>query len=262
MFRTRKQVVAILMNLKKKGLLREISSAVAKSTPSLSSLRSIELGLDPIPLKISKSASRWSSIFNTRELTTVLQDIPPQDRIRLNIKGIYVLDGAEMGRTVREHMFMSTSSHMRASVELKYKDAGASVFGAHIRGRIFLNAEEISKAGEEMKNIIPDIRADQTQRAVHNRLTNTLLHEAGHNLDSPKASPGKWKGQTAISDNEDFIRAVIGHPGARITDSDRADARERFAQIYVHWTSERGLFELMEKTSEPYRAFRKLMEES
>ena len=246
----RKQIIAII--LKKKGLLRE--------APSFLPLHSIQLGLEPISLKMSKSASRWGSIFNTRELTNVLQNIPPQDRIRQNIKGIYVLDGAEMGRTVREHMQMATPSHLRVSVADRYKDAGSTVYGAHIRGRIFLNAEEISKAGDKMKTTLPDIKPDQVRNIVHTRLRHTLLHEAGHNLDSPSASPGNWKLKSRLSDDADFTRAVIGRPEARITDSDRADAVERFAQLYVHWTSERGLFELMEKTSEPYRAFRRLME--
>lgn len=256
--RTRKQTIAILLKLKEKGLLREVAGHLSKVSGEFALSARLDIGTGPIPLKVSKAVHRkWGDKFSAQRINDILQDIPVPDRPKLGLRGIYVLDDAGMGRVVRKHMLSSVPPSRRADVLRDYSDVESNVLGAHIRGRIFLNAGAIT---EDLPPGADPL--SQKARLFDRELRKTLLHEVGHNIDNWRASPGYWRKQGSyLSGDEGFLRAVTGkRPSLPITEQDRSYAMERFAGLYEQWAMEsRKFFETLEGYHSEYRAFGRLM---
>lgn len=254
--RTRKQTIAILLKLKEKGLLREISGRLSKASGEFALSTRLDIGIRPISFKVSRAtAERWGGRFSAGTINDILQDIPPQDRIALNLRGIYALDAPAFGRSLRKHAAMA---RRRDAAVREYAEVESTALAAHVRGRIFLNADLLS---ETPAGIPESFR----ERYFQTQLRKTLIHEVGHNLDRSKGSPGNWRAASPDeyrSSTEHFVRAAAGKTrGEPITETDRGNAMEWFAHLYSEWITESAQwFKTLEKYQPHYRAFRRLME--
>lgn len=238
---SRKQMIAIILNLKKRGLWRGAvgaSTALGKKvraavvTPKLGGpIRtkiSLAKGTKPIPYRMSTRASKLElshEVYNPQAVRSYIQAMPVSHRKKLKIKGVYVLDSFEfqgiMGGIFRrsdtpEHIRRASLSWRKMVKMFRTEGVDApQIMGLHHKGRVFLNVQGLERHMSAQKKMMGEYAPPTGAQAK-----NIMIHELAHNLDAPASAYGTRWGQVVktkkrlrqqtISLNDEYARSMTG----------------------------------------------------
>lgn len=238
---SRRQMIAIILNLKKRGLWRETvgaSTALGKKaraaivTPKLrgpiKTKISLVEGAKPVSYRMSTRASKLElshEVYSPQMIRSYIQAMPASHRKSLKIKGIYVLDNFEFkGIMGGIHRRGDTSEQIRKAAQMYRKAVymhrgmgldAPQIMGLHHKGRVFLNSRGLERYMSAQKKMMGEYTPPTGAQAK-----NVVIHELAHNLDNPAQAYGtKWgqitkmkkkPRQQTISLNDEYARAMTG----------------------------------------------------
>lgn len=253
--RTPKQMAAIVMALKKKGLWRRLFGGGAQASLSVGRLSRAKIALagKQIPLATSPKVAKalWGKHFSSSALRSYLGKVPRKHVQESSLKGIYALDNFEfnrvMGGILRRTHTPEEISQFRKAVKAPVFDILSPggpkprVLGVQQHGRIFLNAEAITDQADSMKKLNPQFKLTMQSQVRKSIARHVVLHEFGHHVDNPAMRfTAAAKGEAAIaavktkstSGESLFFKTLTGKPIERASVEDRVYAIEQFADLY------------------------------
>ena len=267
---SRKQMVAIIMKLKSKGLLGRLLGKGTQAIPSVGHLSRTQLkfGNKRIPLALSPKVAKasWGKHFSGSAIRSYLGKALPKHVQESTLKGIYALDNHEFNRMMGGVLRRTHTPEEITGFRVALKTPDMDIFnlfapaqknrimGIQQNGRIFLNAEAITQQADALKVVSPQYRLNtqnQVRKAIVRHVT---LHEFGHHVDNPGIRfMAASKGEAAIaaiktkstSPDNKFFEAVTGSSDvAHASMEERIYAIEAFPDLYSTYAQHPFLLKL------------------
>lgn len=281
MIRSRNQMVAIIMKLKEKGILRRMfSSKVEDVIPDIGRFARTKISLagKHIPFVMSRkvlNASWGREYFSASVIRSYLKRIPRDHVQASSLKGVYALDthsfNRMLGGVMRRRMAPDEISALRSQIrnpfgipdELMKNIPPTRIVGLHHRGRIFLNAEQIIKQSDIQKKTFPQYKFIPKSGVRRVTTQHVVLHEFGHHFDNPvqgltPASKVALVKTKSTSAENPFFREVTGLDIEKASAATRVGAVESFAELYANYLEHPWILKLINRAG--YNAIRSFFE--